>query len=107
VANSWEPKSLAFSLRWVAATCLLLLLGGSIWKYDHSQATDQNAALVSDHSDNSDHSDEEAQIAQDNLLLQSVDAALNDRDAYAISAYHLESTPRRHSKPPPPASRLP
>jgi hypothetical protein len=72
---------------WAAAAALLLMIGIPVWNNDHRAASDQGTAQVQMPSDS------EAQIAQDNALLQSVDAVLSAGETSPINEYDLSAGP--------------
>ena len=78
--------------RWAMALVMLLLLGGALLRYQR-YAGQENNASVAPHI-----VDDEAQIAQDNQMLQSVEMALNDNETPAIAEYHLSDAPQPHLK---------
>jgi len=92
-----RPQARRFAaspLIWALATVLLLAVGFPLWKHFQLAANDASAkAPVS--------RDSEAQIAQDNDLLQSVNVALNEGEESPVAVYHLSEAPhpRLRSRP--------
>lgn len=84
-------KALA-PLEWAAAVAVLLLLALPVWNRN------QLPVPVSNTSATPSAGDSEAQIAADNDLLKSVDAALNADDTSPITEYDLIERPHSHSK---------
>lgn len=74
------------------AATLLLVIGVPVWNREHNQVSEQPVAQ------SAATGDSEAQIAQDNDLLRSVDAALSTNDESPISEYHLAVKPHSHMK---------
>jgi hypothetical protein len=78
---------------WAVATALLLVLGLQIWNREHQPSLTGNTATDNAVSNNSTQTatqgDTEAQIAQDNQLLQSVNLALNTGEASPFQEYGL------------------
>lgn len=79
-------------LEWAVAVAVLLLLAVPVWNRN------QPRVLVSSAVATPAAGDSEAQIAEDNDLLKSVDAALNANDASPIAEYDLIERPHSHSK---------
>jgi hypothetical protein len=76
------------------AATLLLVIGIPVWNHEHNQTSDQPVPVAQ----NSTQADSEVQIAQDNDLLRSVDAALSTNDESPISEYHLAVKPHSRTK---------
>jgi hypothetical protein len=77
------------------AATLLLVIGVPVWNREHNQISDQPVQHVAQ---SAAPGDSEAQIAQDNDLLRSVDAALSTSDESPISEYHLAVKSHSHMK---------
>ena len=86
-------------LGWAMAAALLLVIGIPVWNREHRPVVEQNPAAASTSGDS------EAQIAEDNNLLKSIDAALNASEASPVSEYHLSEEPRVHRKTRPDKAR--
>lgn len=94
-----EPRRVRFHaafLGWAATAAALLVMALSVWHHRPEPASRQ-ANIVP-----SQPTDSEAQIAQDNQLLQAVNAAISPDEASPIEEYKiLESphpSPKAHSK---------
>jgi predicted anti-sigma-YlaC factor YlaD len=72
---------------WALAAMALLAIGVPVWNHHHRPSLNSASAPVSAQEDS------EAQIAQDNELLRSVDMALNENEEPPISEYHLSDGP--------------
>jgi hypothetical protein len=79
-------------LEWAVATAVFLLLALPVWNRSQLPAPVSSAVAAPTAGDS------EAQIAEDNDLLKSVDAALNTNDASPIAEYDLIEQPHSHSK---------
>jgi hypothetical protein len=79
-------------LGWALAAALLVAVGFPAWNHYH-QFSLNNASVPA-----AAPEDTEAQIAQDNDLLRSVNVALNENEESPISEYHLSEAPHLHSK---------
>ena len=84
-------------LTWALATALLLMVGSPEWlpKVDsilHPPVASDNSNTASESGDS------EAQIAQDNDLLQSVNVALNTSEESPVSEYGLSEEPAHRSR---------
>lgn len=78
---------------WVLAAAVLLIIGvPAWWNYDHRFSPNRGPAPASATEDS------EAQIAQDNDLLRSVNIALNTNEVSPISEYHLSERPHPRLK---------
>ena len=98
-----RPKArpaLAAAAGWVLAAAVLLAIALPVWNHQHGSSPgyasrdasgDAPAAV-------SVPGDSEAQIAEDNELLRSVNAVLNSDEASPISEYHLADGPRARLK---------
>lgn len=75
---------------WVAAVTILLALAIPAWRHQHAPANLEapNAAAA-----NTGDQDTEAQIAEDNELMRSVDAALSTSEKMPVPEYYLLSRP--------------
>jgi len=77
---------------WAAAVAMLVVMAVGIWQH-HPAAPPSQA--------NTTHSlsaDSEAQIEQDNQLLQAVNAAISPEEASPIEEYKMLESPHPHSK---------
>jgi uncharacterized protein HemX len=81
----------ASPLSWALAAALLLAVGFPGWR--HVQPAAKHASVPAPA-----HEDSEAQIAQDNDLLQSVNVALNQGEESPVAVYHLSEAPHPRSK---------
>jgi ferric-dicitrate binding protein FerR (iron transport regulator) len=79
-------------LEWAVAVAVLLLLALPVW--NRNQLPVPVGSVVGTPA----AGDSEAQIAEDNDLLKSVDAALNTNDASPIAEYDLIEQPRSHAR---------
>jgi hypothetical protein len=97
-------------LGWAVATALLLVLGLQVWNRERQPSLTANMATgnavagnsaIDKSAKTSMQSDTEAQIAQDNQLLQSVNMALNTSEASPLQEYGLEDElqPRMKAQP--------
>jgi AcrR family transcriptional regulator len=77
---------------WALAAALLLVAGIPAWIH-HVHSSSHSVSAPASVPENS-----EAQIAQDNDLLQSVNVALNESDVPPISKYYLSDGPHPQSK---------
>lgn len=86
--RSTARRRILIPLSWAVATALLLVLGLQVWNREQqpsltgTPAADNSAQTAA-------HSDSEAQIAQDNQLLQSVNLALNSSEVSPFQEYGL------------------
>ncbi len=91
----WRP-SWVMGAGWAVATALVLAVAGpAIWRHESGQAApleQVEPAVVA-----VQQADSEAEIAQDNRLLQSVNLAINDADPSPLQEYRLDG-PRSGSK---------
>jgi hypothetical protein len=76
------------ALGWALAASLLLVVGLLEWNHDRHRSRNYASAPVAVQQE-----DSEAQIAEDNELLRSVDLALSERDVSPISEYNLSDGP--------------
>ena len=79
-------------LEWAAAAAVLLLLALPVWNRNQLPVPVSSAVATPAAGDT------EAQIAEDNDLLKSVDAALSTNDASPIAEYGLIDRPHSHSR---------
>ena len=79
-------------LTWALATALLIMAGLSEWRSDLPPFLHQPSATDSANS-RSGSSDSEAQIAQDNELLRTVNVALNTSEKSPINEFQLLEEP--------------
>ena len=79
-------------LSWTAVAALLLIAALSIWR--HGAIPRPNSVNMVE----SQPADSEAQIAQDNELLQAINAAIGSDDESPIEEYNLRVNPHRDSK---------
>jgi hypothetical protein len=86
VAKPWVRRIAASPLSWTLAAALLLAVGFPLW--NHLRPAPNNASAQT-----TAPQDNEAQIAQDNDLLQSVNVALNQTEESPIAVYHLSEAP--------------
>jgi hypothetical protein len=77
---------------WAAVAVALLVMAVAIWR--HTPATPPNHAGTGV----SQPLDSEAQIAQDNALLQAVSAAISPDDQSPIEEYKIAGSPHSHRK---------
>jgi hypothetical protein len=75
---------------WALAVLLLLMVGVPLWYRAHRPAQNSDTARVVASEET------QAQIAQDNELLRSVNEALSASEASPLSEYHLTERPRAH-----------
>jgi predicted anti-sigma-YlaC factor YlaD len=73
---------------WVLAALLFLVIGVPVWQHTRHPITNLGSASVPQ--------DSEEQIAQDNNLMRSVDAALNETEASPLREYNF--TGRSHPR---------
>jgi hypothetical protein len=84
------------SLRWAAlAAAVMLAIGVPVWNHDHFSFPGFGSAS------RPATQDSEAQIEQDNALLRSVDAALNEPEASPLNEYQLSNGSHPRLKPRP------
>ena len=87
IRNRARRSALA-PLGWALAGATIVLLAGvPMWNHSH-HSTQNVATLLAPQ-----QQDTEAQIAQDNELLRSVNAAINQSDASPYTEYHLAEGP--------------
>ncbi len=84
-------------LTWALATALLLMVGSPAWLPEvdsilHPTAASDNSNVASESGDS------DAQIAQDNDLLRSVNVALNTSEESPISEFGLSEEPAHRSR---------
>jgi hypothetical protein len=77
-------------LGWAMAATVFLAIGVPIWNHDRHTSPKYDAASVSMPQDT------EAQIAQDNELMRSVDAAISTQEASPLSEYKPSKRPQTH-----------
>jgi len=75
---------------WAAAAAALIIMAVAIWQ--HRPATPQNQANPVQ----SQPGDNEAQITQDNQLLQAVNAAISPDEESPIDEYKILESPKSH-----------
>jgi hypothetical protein len=81
----------------IAAAVLMVAIGLSLWNHNYSSIV--NNASINDASGPAQSAeDSEAQIAQDNDLLRSVNMALSENEESPINEYHLSEGPHARSK---------
>jgi hypothetical protein len=82
-------------LGWALAAAVFLAIGVPVWNYDHRLSPHLSSSTAKTPEDT------EAQIAQDNDLLRSVDAALSAPEASPLNEYNLSNGPHTRLKPRP------
>jgi hypothetical protein len=83
---AWIPQ-----LTWAMGAVVLLLIGASVWNHNPAVVPENPAvALV--------QADSETQIAEDNDLLKSINAALSESEASPVQQYGLSDQPRPHRR---------
>jgi len=87
----WIGRIAASPLGWALAAALLVAIGYPAW--NHYRPAAHTASLAGP-----PIVDSEAQIAQDNDLLQSVNVALNEDEESPVAVYHLSEAPHPRSK---------
>jgi hypothetical protein len=93
-----RPRRVATSpFAWALAAVLMVAIGIPVWNHNHQSAS-STASIQEMNQSSSATSDTEAQIAQDNELLRSVDVALNENEESPISEYHLLEAPHPRSR---------
>jgi hypothetical protein len=92
VSEPSRRRALPIALGWALAATVLLAASVPLWNHFHHGSLPQRAATAAWPGDS------DAQIAQDNELLRSVDVALNDNEASQISEYHLADGPQPHRR---------
>jgi len=89
-------------LGWALAAAMLLAIGLPTWNANHRRvanvATPAPVAAPVAASGDPTSTDSDAQIAQDNELLRSVNLALNSEEESPVSEYHLLDKPRARSR---------
>jgi len=109
-ARSAARRRMFIPLGWAVATALLLVIGLQVWNRERQPSLTANMATgnavagnsaIDKSAKTSMQSDTEAQIAQDNQLLQSVNLALNTSEASPLQEYGLEDElqPRMKAQP--------
>jgi anti-sigma factor RsiW len=78
---------------WAAVSAALAILAFAIWHHRVVPTPTQA------HTVQSQPVDSEAQIAQDNQLLQAVNAAISPNDVSPVDEYKILESPHRHTKP--------
>ncbi len=78
--------------RWALAAAVLLAVGLPVWRYYRHSAPNYASVPVTQSEDT------EAQIAQDNELLRSINMALSANETSPIREYHLSDRPHDRSK---------
>jgi len=92
-----KPRGVIAPLSWAMAVAVVAVLGFQIWTYEMRQPSTTPVASVSQPGDSEMQSEmqsevqSEVQIAQDNQLLQSVNAALSASDVLPASEYGLQA----------------
>jgi len=89
-----KPRGLMTPLSWAMAAAVVAALAFQLWTYEFRQPATYPVATASQPADS------EVQIAQDNQLLQSVNAALSASDVATPSEYGLQADSRSELKPP-------
>jgi anti-sigma factor RsiW len=87
-----HPRLRAAFIGWAATAAALGLMAVGIWRH-HPAAPPNNANTVQ-----SMPVDSEAQIEQDNKLLQAVNAAISPEEASPIEEYKIVESPHPHTK---------
>jgi hypothetical protein len=80
-------------IRWAAAATALLVMAAGIWRH-HPQTPSSQAITVQQ----SQPTDTEAQISQDNQLLQAVNSAISPDEMSPIVEYRIVESPHSHTK---------
>jgi hypothetical protein len=88
-----KPRGAIAPLSWAMAVAVVAAFGFQIWTYEFHRPSTPPVASVSPSVDS------EVQIAQDNQLLQSVNAALNASDVLPASEYGLQTELNSGLKP--------
>ena len=93
-----SPHPVAHRIRfafvsWSAAVALLLITAVTLWR--HSAVAPPNHVNIFE----SQPSDSETQIAQDNELLQQINAAIGSDDDFPIQEYNFRERPHSRLKP--------
>ena len=88
-----KPRGVIAPLSWAMAVAVVAALGFQIWNYELHQPSTAPVASVSQSVDS------EVQIAQDNQLLQSVNAALSACEVLPASEYGLQAELSGELKP--------
>jgi hypothetical protein len=88
-----KPRGVITTLSWAVAVALVAALGFQIWTYEFRRPSTPPVASVSPSVDS------DMQIAQDNQLLQSVNAALSASDVLPASEYGLQAELSGELKP--------
>ena len=92
-----KPRGVIAPLSWAMAVVVVAALGFQIWTYELHRPSTAPVASVSQPNDLEVQS--EVQIAQDNQLLQSVNAALSASDVLPASEYGLQAELSSELKP--------
>jgi predicted anti-sigma-YlaC factor YlaD len=93
VAREARARSVIFSPAvWALAALFLLVIGFPVWNRGHRALPDGKTETAVESSVS------EAQIAEDNNLLRSVNAVLSANEASPVSEYRLLDMPRSHRK---------
>jgi hypothetical protein len=90
-----SPWAALAPVEWAMAAAVLLFIALPVW--NHGRHPDLGA-MVTPAAQNSEAQDSETQIAQDNDLLKSIDAALSASDVSPVAAYDLTERPYTHPK---------
>jgi len=91
-----DKKSYSTALPWALATAVLLVaLGIPVWQHQHKSSMVTNTPVSLIASASAENSSE--QIAQDNELLRSVNAALESSEEPSLAPYLLSHKPYRLS----------
>jgi hypothetical protein len=97
-ARPWRPR-LTPAVWALATAALLLVIEVPLWHQNrHSQQTAQAPAAPPTLEASATRADSEAQIAEDNDLLRSVNAVLDPTEVSPVSEYHLLDRPHGHRK---------
>lgn len=91
-AKSKAHSAMFAPLGWAMAATMSLMIGIPIWNRDHPTPSIHEPTVVVTAADS------EAQIAQDNELLKSVDMALNTNEESSLNEYHLLDEHHSHLK---------
>jgi len=75
-----------------AAAILAVAVGIPVWHYEHSLSVRQESGIVQEVQDS------QAQIAQDNELMQAVNAAISPQEESPIDEYGLSESSKMHLK---------
>ena len=95
VTESNAKRLPAAFLGWAAATFAVVVMAFSIWHVrEENPANQANTRAVQQ----AQPGDSEAQIAQDNQLLEAVNAAISTDEASPVDEYKILESPSAHSK---------